>query len=82
MDLHSDVEAEISYQIDARYRGRGYAGAMLLAGEVLLQEKKPMLKKLSARVKPRNAASCKLLQKLGYKEKKRDESCVLYEKTL
>lgn len=82
MDLYSDVEAEISYQIDARYRGRGYASAMLLAGEVLLQEKKPMIKKLSARVKPRNAASCKLLQKLGYEEKERDESCVLYEKAL
>ena len=81
MDLLSDEEVEISYQIDARYRGRGYAGAMLLAGEVLLKEIKPMLKKLLARVKPTNTASSRLLKKLGYEEKKRDDSCILYEKS-
>ncbi|MCH5274570.1 MAG: pseudaminic acid synthase [Lachnospiraceae bacterium] len=81
-DLLSDEEAEISYQIDVRFRGRGYAGAMLSAGEALLQETGPQIKKLSARVKPGNAASCKLLQKLGYEEKKRDANCVLYEKIL
>lgn len=81
-DLLSDEEAEISYQIDVRFRGRGYAGAMLLAGEALLQEVRAGLKKLAARVKPENAASCKLLQKLGYEEKMRDANCVLYEKIL
>lgn len=81
-DLLSDEETEISYQIDVRFRGRGYAGAMLQAGEALLQEVYPKLKKLSARVKPGNGASCRLLQKLGYEENKRDDSCLLYEKTL
>lgn len=82
LDMLSHEEAEISYQIDAGYRGRGYAGAMLRAGEALLRDKNSLLKKLSARVKPGNTASHKLLRKLGYAEKKRDENCVLYEKVL
>lgn len=81
-DLLSKEEAEISYQIAVKYRGRGYASSMLSAGEALLQETRPDLKKILARVKPENAASHKLLQKLGYEEKRRDENCVLFEKVL
>lgn len=52
-------EGEISYSIDAQYRGKGYGKAMVKA----VMGDAP----LTARVKTTNVASCVLLEHLGWR---------------
>ena len=61
----ADGEAEIGYALVPRARGSGLAGeaVALLAGWALDQ---PGVRALSARVEPQNAASVRLLDRIGF----------------
>lgn len=70
----SEEEAEISYSICAGYRGRGHGARMLELLTERVGKELPQVKRLTARVKEKNIASRKSLQKAGY-----EEDWVVYE---
>lgn len=66
-------EAEIGYSIASGYRGKGYGRKMLRLILDKVNESRPEIKKLVAKVKPENAASAKLFESEGY-----DTVCTCY----
>ncbi|MDE6129144.1 MAG: GNAT family N-acetyltransferase, partial [Lachnospiraceae bacterium] len=79
LDFLSGTEAEISYSIDKAVRHRGYGREMIREGERLTAAQFPGIKVLYAKVKPENAASCRIFEELGY-EKEETDTCVRYRK--
>lgn len=72
----SGETAEISYSIAPGYRHRGYGQEMLKAGEALVGERFPEVKRLCAKVKAGNEASKSIFRKLGYEERTEAEMAV------
>lgn len=72
----SGETAEISYSIAPGYRHRGYGQEMLKAGEALVGESFPEVKRLCAKVKAGNEASKGIFRKLGYGERTEAETAV------
>lgn len=79
LDRISEGTFEISYSIAQACRERGYGRAMLKEGEAFFLAAHPDVKKLTARVKDKNAASCRLFEELGY-EKIQEEGFCCYRK--
>ena len=79
LDRISEETFEISYSIAQACRERGYGRAMLKEGEAFFLAAHPDVKKLTARVKDKNAASCRLFEELGY-EKIQEEGFCCYRK--
>lgn len=59
-------EAEISYSIDAAYRGQGHGTAMVALLEQRVKEDFPNVKILTAKVKAQNQSSQTVFQKNGF----------------
>ena len=66
-------EAEISYWFGTSFWGRGIASKTVAAFSELAFRTRPALKKLIARVHPRNQASAMVLTKCGYSLEHRDK---------
>lgn len=67
----NDTEAEIGYSICAEKRGAGYGKEMVSLLVEQMKKDFPKVKKLTAKVKPGNAASQKVFLDIGYVEKYR-----------
>lgn len=66
-------EAEIGYSVASEFRGKGYGRKMLQLVLEKVNEERPGIRKLVAKVKPENAASAKLFESEGY-----DTVCTCY----
>ena len=63
---HDPRDLELSYQFLPAYWGRGYAAEALRAALVYIEETMP-LKRIVSETQEKNAASCRLLEKIGYR---------------
>ena len=79
IDRLEEAIGEISYSIDKKYRGRGYALEMLKAGEEVLKKNRIIVWDLLAKVKKDNEASRHIFKVLGFKETEED-NCFVYTK--
>ena len=79
IDRLEEAIGEISYSIDKKYRGRGYAIEMLKAGEEVLKKNRIIVWDLLAKVKKDNEASRHIFKVLGFKETEED-NCFVYTK--
>lgn len=62
-------EAEISYSIGSKFRGKGYGKRIIKELEAAIKISYPQINKLVARVKPHNIASKKVFEGEGYELK-------------
>lgn len=67
LDGVSEGEANISYSIYPKFRGKGYAGEAISLIEKFLSERN--INKSVIRVSPQNTASLRVPEKLGYSNK-------------
>lgn len=63
---HDPRDLELSYQFLPAYWGRGYAAEVLRAALAHIEETMPIAR-LVSETQEKNAASCRLLEKLGYR---------------
>lgn len=71
LDIEENLTAEISYGLGIEHRGKGFGKILLEQAELLVNLFG--IAELTAEVLPHNMASCKLFQKLGYTEEKKDD---------
>jgi RimJ/RimL family protein N-acetyltransferase len=71
-DIDED-EAEISYSIDAAYRGRGLGVVLLEIAIKSLAQERMNIKSILAKVKTENVPSKRIFQKLGFEEEQVDK---------
>jgi RimJ/RimL family protein N-acetyltransferase len=82
LDLSPEApeEAEISYAVAPKYRGRGYGSALIRLVEKAvgqsdrenLSEGSPAIALLEAKVLADNTASAAIFERMGYKKTKKD----------
>lgn len=65
----NEDEAEISYSIGAKFRGKGYGKKIVKELEEQIKTSYPKIKKLIARVKPSNIASKRVFESEDYELK-------------
>lgn len=82
LDLISADEAEVSINIDPKYRGRGLGCPILDLLPGAAERWNPNIFLLKAQTKASNTASIRLFEKAGYMILNRDENRVEFQKEL